>query len=73
MVLIYHRTHPLAAAAQESWRRSCNENKQLGVYKTIVETLSGKQNRMSEKTFPKHIRDQKDAHQVDMIAKLGKI
>ena len=28
---------------------------------------------MSEKTFPKLIRDQKDAHQVDKIAKLGKI
>ena len=54
---MYYRTHPLAAAAQESWRRSCIENKQLGVYETIVETLSGKQNRMSEKTFPKLIRD----------------
>ena len=73
MVLMYYRTHPLAAAAQESWRRSCIENKQLGVYETIVETLSGKQNRMSEKTFPKLIRDQKEAHQVDKIAKFGKI
>ena len=45
----------------------------MRVYETIVETLSRKQNRMSEKTFPKLIRDQKDAHQVDKIAKLGKI